>query len=327
MPFKICTIGCGSMATYGHGPAYKRYALENKGDTLLAACCDLDENKARIFKENFGFARYYTDMYAMLDTEKPHGVCLVAPVSLTKDLTIEIIKRGYPVLMEKPPGLNRDETIEMMKAAEKYDSKNQVAFNRRYTPVIVEGIRMIREIGNIENIRYDFYRVNRKDPDFSTTTIHGIDTVKYIAGEDYEYVHFTYQEVPNTPVGNIYLNCRFKSGATAQINFLPAGGIVMERATVTTYDHTFFINVPISGSPDHPGSVYHYHKNHLKASVDTKALETGDDMFEVSGFYGENKAFFDTIKRGEKPRGDIASGLQSVEIADCIRNKLAFYKG
>ena len=58
--FKICSIGCGNMAVSGHGPSYAKYKKDYP-DTLLAACCDLDEERAKAFCEKFGFEKYYTD--------------------------------------------------------------------------------------------------------------------------------------------------------------------------------------------------------------------------------------------------------------------------
>jgi len=48
-------------------------------------------------------------------------------------------------------------------------------------------------------------------------------------------------------------------------------------------------------------------------------------MYIASGFYGENEAFFDDLRAARRPAGDIKSGLQSVEIADCIRHRLPEY--
>ena len=49
MAFKICAIGCGAMATTGHGPSFQRYAQEHP-DTELVACCDLDAEKAELYR-------------------------------------------------------------------------------------------------------------------------------------------------------------------------------------------------------------------------------------------------------------------------------------
>ena len=51
-------------------------------------------------------------------------------------------------------------------------------------------------------------------------------------------------------------------------------------------------------------------------------LKLGPPASLDNGFYHENAAFFDTIRAGQRPVGDVASGLQAVEIADAVRQRL-----
>ena len=117
MAFKICTVGCGGMANGGHGPSFQKYAAERE-DTVLAGCCDVDGAKAEAYREKFGFERAYTDMETMLKAEQPDAVSLVVPVSLTERLSIQVMEMGFPVILEKPPGMNREQTLRMMEAAD-----------------------------------------------------------------------------------------------------------------------------------------------------------------------------------------------------------------
>ena len=116
MGLRICTIGCGHMAVNGHGPAHRRYS-ELHPELELAACCDTDESRAVWFKKEFGYREHYTDMDKMLDIEKPDAVCLFVPVNLTCPLAVGIMGKGYPLLLEKPPGMDRRETTGMIRAA------------------------------------------------------------------------------------------------------------------------------------------------------------------------------------------------------------------
>ena len=50
------------------------------------------------------------------------------------------------------------------------------------------------------------------------------------------------------------------------------------------------------------------------------------EMYEESGFYEENRSFFEHLRAGEKPQNDLPSGIQGVEIADCIRKRITVYK-
>lgn len=328
MAFSLCIIGCGSLSNKAHGPSYRQYASLHS-DVVLTACCDVNAERAETYRRTFGFARAYTDFREMLDKERPSAVCLMAPVELTCEISCAIMERGYPLLMEKPPGLDATECRCMIAAAAKSGVPNQVSFNRRYCPLVVELKQRLAAFAPeaIHDIRYDFFRIGRKDADFSTTAIHGIDTVKFLAGADYRRVRFTYREFPElgTNVANIFLECEFVSGATAHLNFCPNTGVLIERATVTLLDHTFLLNVPIWAAYDTPGRLLHLHRGQTVADVAGDSVCDASQMHIASGFFGEDASFLNDLRAGRRPVGDIASGLQSVEIADCIRKRLPEY--
>ncbi len=331
MPLKIVTIGCGSMATAAHGPSYARYAATHP-ETELAACCDLDSDRAARFRERFGFQRSYTDFEAMLDAEQPDVVCLVAPVERTCALACAILERGYPLLMEKPPGRTTVEIDRMIAAAEAGGAVTQVAFNRRYTPLLRELKRLLTERfapSEIQHIRYDFTRVNRRDEDFSTTAIHGIDAVRFLAGSDYASLQFHYREYPQLGPGvaNLFLDGTFDSGATTHLNFCPVTGALVERATVHAQDHTFYLDLPLQGSLDFPGRLQHIERNERKLDITGLELAESSEMYEINGFYAENTAFFDAVRNGTTPEGDLRSARQSVEVAQYLRERRPDYPG
>src|SRR5712691_7996599 len=181
MNFRICLIGCGQLANSHHGPAYVKYSQENP-NTELAACCDVVEQKAVEFSHRFGFRRFYTDPIRMLETEHPDAVCLVVPPSITAGLACQILMLKVPLLIEKPPGLTVDETDRMIAAARLSGTPNQVAFNRRHTPLVAFARNLLTDnvaAGELQHLQYDFYRIGRTDADFSTTAIHGIDTARF----------------------------------------------------------------------------------------------------------------------------------------------------
>ncbi len=322
-------IGCGKHSGSVHGPSCKKYA-ETHPDTILAGCCDLNGERARDYQQKFGFRKHYTDMEEMLNAEKPDAVMVAVPERLICPTAVRVINLGYHVLLEKPPGLCREETLRIIEAAEKNRVINQVAFNRRYLPLLMklrEEIAACRSDG-IQNIFYEFYRYRRTEPTFETTAIHGIDAVKSIAGSDYREVRFTYQELPQIgdKVANILLECSFANGVIARINFVPCAGVVIDRACVNLKDHTFFMNTPIWDGFDAPGELVHIHNGTPVSRVSGKDLVSGDAMFETNGFYDEDQAFFDCVRAGKQSPDDAASALQSVEIAEAIGQRKTFWK-
>jgi len=329
MPFKICTIGCGDLSTRYHGPAFRRYA-DIHPQVELTACCDIDPVRVLAFRETFGFRHDYTDWRRMLESEQPDAVCLMAPVALTCEIGVQILEKGFPLLTEKPPGRNPAELEHLIAAAEKFKVPNQVAFNRRYTP-LVQNLKQRLQLFSpeaIQFIQYDFFRFNRRDADFSTTAIHGIDTTRFLVGADFAQIDFHYQEFPELgpAVANIFMECTFTSGARARVNFCPVAGVVVERATVHTLDHTFFLQIPVWGEFDTPGKLQHLQQGKLIAEISGTELPGGDETFISNGFYGENAAFFDDLQAGRRPVGDLADARQSVEIADCIRLRKQKYR-
>ena len=334
MPFKICIIGCGALANSHHGPAYVKYASEHTS-TELTACCDLDPQKAESFSRCFGLRRFYTDPLRMLETETPHAVCLVVPPEITCGLACQVLELGFPLLLEKPPGLTTAETDRMFAAARRSGVPNQVAFNRRYTPLVTALKQRLSEVappGGLQHLQYDFFRIGRTDPDFSTTAIHGIDAARFLAGSDYAHIAFQYHEFPELgpTVANILLDCTFAldsggDAATAQICFLPVSGAVIERATLHYHDRLFFLHLPIWNAFDAPGSLVEVFQGQVARTLSGPQVSESAEDFVLNGFYAEDSAFFDDICSGRTPQGDLVSARQSVEIAQCIREHRSAY--
>lgn len=328
MPFKICVIGCGALAASHHGPSYVKYAQLHLG-TELSACCDIVPEKAEAFARRFGFLRAYADPERMLEQERPDAVCLLVPPALTCQLTCQVLEMRYPLLLEKPPGLTAAEIDRMIAAARAAGTPNQVAFNRRYTPLVthLKGLLAEDPGGQLQHLQYDFFRVGRTDADFSTTAIHGIDAARFLAGSPYAEVFFHYRAFPEwgPATANILMDCTFASGATAHLAFLPVSGAVVERAAWHTRDRIYFLLLPVWGGLDAPGRLEQVDCGAVTQVWSGPEVSGGQEDFVLNGFYAENAAFFDDIRTGRAPRGDIESGRQAVLIAQALRERKARY--
>ena len=325
---RLATIGCGEHATGSHGPALALYAARHPGMELLA-CCDLDPGKAERYRARFGFARAYTDLRRMLDTERPDAVSLVAPVERTCELACLILEWGFPLLMEKPPGRTVAEVDRMIAAAG--GVAHQVAFNRRFAPLLRELKREIdAHVGpaELQHVHYEMTRVGRREPDFSTTAIHGIDAVRYLAASDYAEIRFRYQALPaaGPGVANVFLDAMMASGASAQLAFCPTAGAVVERAVAHGRDHTFYAYVPMWDAFDAPGRLQHVEKGERKRDAKGSELADSPEPCVHGGFYGEYVAFLDALRSGRPPSPGLREARQSVAVAECIRERKGEYR-
>ncbi|MGN1058956.1 MAG: Gfo/Idh/MocA family oxidoreductase, partial [Clostridia bacterium] len=308
---------------------FKKYA-DTYGDTMLAACCDVDENRAENYKNQFGFLKVYTDYVKMLDEERPDAVSIIVPVHLTEKITTDILKRGYPIITEKPPGINAEETKLIAEASRSADKLAVVAFNRRYAPAIHKAKKVICEnFKDISSIYYTMQRCRRIFEDFSTTAIHAIDAVRYMAGCDYKTVDISYVPVYGfeNEFPNVYLTCEMKSGARVRIDFSVSGGALQESFIVNGTDNTIVAHIPVD--TDKSGSFKYYsYKGDSQESAKPVINDTFDEdmpFFIGQGFYGENEYFLNLIKKdSSSANSDILSGLQAEEIADAIRLRKKF---
>ena len=321
---KLCLIGCGEHARVAHGPSQARSAPERK-DLVLAGCCDLDAARAESFRRDFGFARAFTDPAAMLDAERPDAAVVVVPVERTVAIGSLVLERGIPVLLEKPPGESVAEVDRLIASAEKSGRPvpHQVAFNRRFAPLVRELRRRIEAAGPLQHLHYEMTRVERRDPDFSTTAIHGLDAVRYLAGCDYAEARFRYRELKELGAGvaDILVDAVMASGATAHLVFCPVAGVLVERATVHAHGHTLFLNVPMWSGVDSPGRLWHFVGGKLEADLSGDRLGDGTALFELGGFYRELVSFLDDVAAGRAPSPSLRDSRQSVEIAQQIRER------
>lgn len=324
--FKICLIGCGGMTQSGHGPSCQKYAMEHEG-AVLAACCDVDIKKARETCEIFGFRKAYTDYIDMIEKEHPDVVLAITPIHLTEQISIALLERKIPVLLEKPPGMDVQQNIRIHEAAVRNHTPARVAFNRRYTPLVLALKKEIKVAGaQLLDVNCLFVRVKRTDADFSTTAIHGIDTVKYITESEYASVNFYYQDisVDDQKVTNIRMSAVMENGASANLTFLPCGGCVVERISVALIGYTFFLYLPVWGGADTPGELVCFREGQEYKRISGNELVKQYTLYESNGFYTESQKFFDELRIGKRPESDVITGKSSVEIAKCIRDRKAY---
>src|SRR5262249_15203999 len=307
---RLCLVGCGDHASSSHGPAQAKYAAAHP-DVVLAGCCDTVEARADAHRARYGFGRAWSDMEAMLDAEEPDAVVVVVPETATVAVAEAVLRRGLPLLVEKPPGRTAAEVDRLIAAADRgRDGRsvpNQVALNRRYVPLAAELRRRLDARGAsaapVQHVHYEMTRVDRRDRDFSVTAIHGIDAVRYLAGSDYAHVRFRSRELPELGEGvaNVFMDAVMASGATAHLAFCPVAGVSVERAAVHAHGETFFLHVPMWGAFDSPGLLLHLRDGQVASRVSGDDLTPDAKPFELGGFLAELEAFLGALARGEAP--------------------------
>ncbi len=175
----MVTIGCGAHSSLHIHPSIAEAGLE------LAACCDLDVDKAKRMAARFANGRYYTDWREMCRIEKPDAAIVVIGPRQHHDMAMELTGMGYHVWTEKPPAETAAASAEVARRAREAGRIVQTGFNYRFTIGVRSARRMIE--------RGDFHRpgmvavrwwLGDKDPRMFTWhyVCHAVDLLNHLAG-------------------------------------------------------------------------------------------------------------------------------------------------
>lgn len=108
---RLAVLGCGAVAQIHHLPAISASELAE-----AAVVVDADAARARTVAERFGVPASATDWREALDGIDAAVIAL--PNSLHAPVAVDLLRRGVPVLVEKPMALSVAECDEMIAAAE-----------------------------------------------------------------------------------------------------------------------------------------------------------------------------------------------------------------
>ncbi|MBQ3955522.1 MAG: Gfo/Idh/MocA family oxidoreductase [Clostridia bacterium] len=105
-PVRVAVIGAGGWG-YQHARAFS-----SRRDTVLISITGRTEERTRRRVEEFGVP-YYLNISEMLEKDKPDLVSICMPGQGTFQPTMEVIRAGVPLLVEKPLVYKLDEAETM----------------------------------------------------------------------------------------------------------------------------------------------------------------------------------------------------------------------
>jgi predicted dehydrogenase len=123
---KIALVGCGAVTEHRHLPA-----LARRADCEVVALVDHDEERVKRLGTRFGVPRMLIDYRDLLNISV--DIVIVAlPNHLHAPVSIELLKAGIHVLVEKPMALSVVECDRMLQAAEAGHVVLAVGLMRRF---------------------------------------------------------------------------------------------------------------------------------------------------------------------------------------------------
>jgi len=308
---RVCIgyIGAGNFTNSFIYPQLHRHTVE------LVAVCDLIEEKAKRAQKQYGFQRVYTDFQRMCDDEQLDALFCVGGPKVHYGVGMEILKRGLPLYVQKPPAPTARQTQEMADVAKEKNAVCHVGFNLRSSMVVQKAKEIIEseEFGepNLLIFRYGLVSGRTVRDAVMDQHCHATDTVRYLMG-DVESVHTVWGKCPNTREYVVAL--RFQSGAVGTINF-----------TSEQIPNKEFIYFEITGERGHfltchDGQLtYRRPEDDIQYSRGFYGVQIGLEWF---GYIADVGNYIDAVRGVAIDRSPIASTVGSMELSEEIYRQL-----
>jgi len=126
---RTAVIGCGAIAQRAYLPT-----LTSIEGVEVAAVVDVNETLARDMAKKYKVPRYFSDYRKILHDDSIDLVCICTPSYLHAQTSLDFLRAGKHVLVEKPFALSVKDGREVLRVAKQNNRKVAVAYEYRYFP-------------------------------------------------------------------------------------------------------------------------------------------------------------------------------------------------
>jgi predicted dehydrogenase len=141
---KIGLVGCGRIAQVAHLPALARVP-----DLKLTGVMDVSEELSGGVGQRYG-CKAYTDLGQMLSEIDPDAVIVAVPDRMHRDVSLQCLKAGADVLVEKPVASSAQAAADLVSAVARTGRFLQVGTMKRHDPGVIYARQVIeQELGRV----------------------------------------------------------------------------------------------------------------------------------------------------------------------------------
>lgn len=333
----IAIVGCGRISV-SYLSAFQK--LSDRVNVTYAV--DKEIQKAKAFSENFTGCKIAKDMDDILDKDiDVIHICL--PHYLHQQAVIKAMRAKKNVLVEKPVAMTLRQADEMIKVEQETKVKAGVIFQTRYVRGVEIIKKMIQEgkLGKIIGAKSSLTWSRQPDyyagSDWKGTwdregggvlidqAIHSIDRVRYLIGEDIEWIH-----------GNVDNYCHHfvdvEDTASAVIGF--KGGCIYNLYATNVYKDDSPIEIEIFGEKGRVGMIQDMGYIDMDGQY-TEIRNTYEDVVVGPSYWGsahnmQLQQFYDAVCNDTPVEISLMEGRKTLELVKGIyessrkREKIVF---
>ncbi|MGB9598123.1 MAG: Gfo/Idh/MocA family protein [Candidatus Poribacteria bacterium] len=220
---KVGFIGAGGRGQSAHYPSVVRLK-----DVSIEAVAELDESRMQTVVEKYKIPRAFKNYREMLETVDLDIVYCIMHERWVTPIAIDCMNAGKHIAIEKPPGMNSQETQKMLEAAIANNVYCMVTYQRRYSAVTQEALKLVRQRGPALFAMGEFHKPGNPDADAMDSlwndVCHVADLVRYMIGSEVEEVT-AYQDAQENGAKNVFNGLvRFANHAVGFISGVRCSG-------------------------------------------------------------------------------------------------------
>ena len=338
----VAVIGLGHAANDFHLPVLTQF------DDVELFLCDSWPERLTESKEKWEIPeeRCFNDIEKMMESVNinasyvlfPQYIWRGRPPTPHQEVVKSVLAYGKPVFVEKPLSMTYPDAKELADAAaEAGVNTTQVGYQRRFNPLLTEGLKLVRERGPLLNCSFGFFKgLKPYDPEVDVIPIppydhltldfiHCLDLMRWVPQSEMTDFFSTTGRVGVEPeLTQFHAMGKFKNGCTSVFSSnMRAGARVLDFQL-----HGIGISVYITMAPG--GS----HYSSMKATIlrdndpenpkyiyDYELAPDGRSQGCV-GFWQENRHFIDCVTSDVSTQCEFSDAAKTSELADIILNKI-----
>lgn len=153
-------IGCGDVCEVKSGPAFSKVA-----DSSLKSVMRRDKEKARDFAHRHHVPNFYDDATQLIEDPEVNAIYIATPPGSHEQYTIQSMKAGKPVYIEKPVTVNTKACQNMIAASKEFGIPATVAHYRRGLDLFkrVKSLVDQKEIGSTQLVILNLFHPAKPD--------------------------------------------------------------------------------------------------------------------------------------------------------------------
>jgi predicted dehydrogenase len=323
-PIRVGVVGLGYW-----GPNLARNFAE-LGDCELTWCCDPSSEARQRALERFPRARVAGELDELLDDRELDAVVLATPVPTHAPLAVRVLEAGKHCLLEKPLAQSVDEAQRVLAAARESGRVLMVGHLLEYHPA-VQKLKELTDSGELGERIYYIYgnRLNlgklRADENaLWSLGAHDVSVLLHLAGEEpSEVVAYGESYVRAGVEDVVFCFMRGPSGLSAHLHLSWLDPHKERRLTVVgSRRMATFDDMALEGKL----TVYDKGFDEDSRTYGEYITRTGDIFCpripNVEPLRLECEHFVSSIRTGQNPRSDGASGLRVVRVLEQLQQSL-----